>query len=634
MLGEVLASYRITGKLGEGGMGVVYRAEHTLLGKKVAIKLLLPEFSRDPELVNRFFNEAKSTTLIEHPGIVDVFDFGFHAGGSAYIVMELVNGESLANHLRRGRMALEPILAITRQVASAVGAAHAKGIVHRDLKPDNVLLVADADAPAGVRTKVLDFGIAKLAEEAKAGGMKTRTGSVMGTPAYMSPEQCRGAGRVDHRADIYSLGCMLFEMACGHRPFEREGTGEILGGHMYEAPPAPRQIDPSVHPGTEALILRMLAKRPEDRPQSMDEVRAEIDRLGFRRHTAPPIETLIASPDDPRVPGMPTPAHLSQPPPPAVTTLGHSASAVGTRTAPPQRAKTALFVGGAAAIVTILVAVVVLGAGGGGGKKSQPAATPTPAAAPAPSEPVPAAQPEPAPAKAAPAPTAKPTAPEGLLLVEAGTLHAGRPAYRSAPSLDVPPHDVAIAAFAIAPREVTNAEYKAFVDAGTAPAPWPASAPFDLLGPLPVVKVAFADAEAFCRWRYPGGRLPTEFEWEWAGRGPAGRLYPWGNAYFRECANGLAGEDGVLEAVGSRACGATSTGLADLSGNVWEWTSSPATAYPGSTLTTPGQDFHIVRGGSFYNTSRDDLTLTARQFVKEPNPYLGFRCAADLAGGP
>jgi eukaryotic-like serine/threonine-protein kinase len=634
MIGEVLSNYRVIDQLGEGGMGVVYRAEHTLIGRRAVIKILRPEFSRNPEIVNRFFNEAKSTTSIEHPGIVDIFDFGFHASGSAYIVMELVNGESLAARLARERLPFEVQVAVARRVASAVGAAHAKGIVHRDLKPDNILLTPDPENPGLLRVKVVDFGIAKLAEDAQQQGhVRTRTGSVMGTPAYMSPEQCRGAGRLDHRSDIYSLGCIMYEMACGHRPFEREGMGEIMGAHMYEAPPRPSAFEPSLAPPLEVVILHALAKRPEDRPQTMEALIAELDHVGFRPATAP-MDRVATITGPPGAWGPPSY------PPARVTTLSHAAAAVGTITTPPpgaarsRRLRAAALVGGLACVAGVVAAVAITG--------SHRAAPPRAAIPPAPAVAAPAVvAPAPAPAVAAPAPAVVPApekpgkpeiaVPEGMVLVPAGTLRQGRDKYRDRPALDVPAHEVAVAALFLDRTEVTNGAYKKFVDAGRVRAPWPERAPFQLLAPLPVVNVTFEDAQAYCRWRLPTGRLPSEPEWEWAARGPEGRLYPWGNEYRRECVNGLDGAEGVIQSSDKHRCGATPSGILDLSGNVWEWTSSPASSYPGSTLPAPGHGFMVVRGGSVFNTDRDELTTTVRQFVKLPNGYLGFRCAADAA---
>src|SRR5581483_5836860 len=216
MVGENVGNYRVLQQIGEGGMGVVYLAEHTVIGKKAALKMLLPAYCKSEAIVTRFFNEARATAKLQHPGLIEIYDFGHHTDGSAYIVMEFLDGESLAALLKRkGPLDLQLVIELSRQIAGALQAAHAAGIVHRDLKPDNVFLIPSEELKCGLRAKVLDFGIAKLIDQGSPSQMKTRTGVLMGTPAYMSPEQCRGASRVDHRADIYSLGCMMFEMASG-----------------------------------------------------------------------------------------------------------------------------------------------------------------------------------------------------------------------------------------------------------------------------------------------------------------------------------------------------------------------------------------------------------------------------------
>ena len=204
LIGQTLGSYKIVEQLGEGGMGIVYTARHPLIGRTAAVKVLLPEFSNDKEVTERFFNEARAATLIKHPGIVDIFDYGYAGDGSAYIVMEFLDGSSLSDRIdAAGQMAERDVFRLCRQAASALSAAHKAGIVHRDLKPDNIFIVPDGEVVGGERIKVLDFGIAKLSGD--AGGItKTRTGAVMGSPLYMSPEQCRGAAEVDVRADVYS----------------------------------------------------------------------------------------------------------------------------------------------------------------------------------------------------------------------------------------------------------------------------------------------------------------------------------------------------------------------------------------------------------------------------------------------
>lgn len=275
MIGKTLGSYKVVSKLGEGGMGVVYVAEHPLLKKKAVAKLLRPELSQNDQVIERFFNEARAAALIRHPGIVDVFDFGYDKDGSAFILMEFLDGENLACRLRRGRQSADFTVYVGKRIASAVGAAHEQGIIHRDLKPDNVFLVPDREAPHRSVVKVLDFGIAKLAGDV-AGSVKTRTGAAMGTPAYMAPEQFKNARQLDHRADVYSVGCILFEMVCGRPPFVVESLGEMVSSHLFEPPPAPRSIERSIPESLEAVILRSLEKRPDARQSSMDVLFAEL----------------------------------------------------------------------------------------------------------------------------------------------------------------------------------------------------------------------------------------------------------------------------------------------------------------------------------------------------------------------
>ena len=267
-----IGSYRIVRKLGEGGMGAVYLAEHALLGRRAAIKVLLPRLSSQREIVQRFFHEAKAVTQIADPGIVQVFDFGHHQDGSAFIVMELLDGEPLDRRLERiGRIAPRDTLRLMRLLCTSLAAAHAKGIVHRDLKPENIYIVADPAVAGGERAKILDFGIAKLSSE-EPGKMKTRTGLVMGTPVYMSPEQCRGAGTVDARSDIYSIGCVMMTMLTGRPPFEQEGAGELICAHMVDDPPLAASRMPGLPQMFDQVLQRCLAKSPDERFQSMSDL--------------------------------------------------------------------------------------------------------------------------------------------------------------------------------------------------------------------------------------------------------------------------------------------------------------------------------------------------------------------------
>ena len=279
MLGTSLGNYRVVQQLSEGGMGVVYIGHHEALGRRVVVKVLQPELSNDADMVQRFFNEARAATAIRSPGIVQVFDFGFTPDRRAYFVMELLEGESLAARLKHRFHDPAECCRLGRQVANVLHAAHAAGITHRDLKPPNLFLVPDPEVAGGERVKVLDFGIAKLAGEARSAGVQTRTGLIMGTPYYMSPEQCRSASAADARSDIYSLGCILFQIACGRPPFVFAGVGDIVAAHLHEPPPAPHQLAPGIPPGLSALISSMLAKFPDARPQTMAAVGQALDDL-------------------------------------------------------------------------------------------------------------------------------------------------------------------------------------------------------------------------------------------------------------------------------------------------------------------------------------------------------------------
>jgi eukaryotic-like serine/threonine-protein kinase len=268
--------YKVETVLGEGGMGVVYRCSHTIIGKKLALKVLRADLARDGEVTERFLNEAKSASAIGNPHIIDISDFGQLPDGSTYFVMEFLTGQSLTAAVHAGPMPEPRLLGIARQLGEALGAAHTAGIVHRDLKPDNIFLIERGAEKDFV--KILDFGIAKVSTSA---GKLTRAGAVFGTPHYMSPEQAAGV-EVDHRGDVYSLGIILYELSTGKVPFDSDNFMGVLTQHMYKPLTPPRQLvaNPEMlSAGLEAVIVKCLAKRPEHRYQSMAEVVADVDRL-------------------------------------------------------------------------------------------------------------------------------------------------------------------------------------------------------------------------------------------------------------------------------------------------------------------------------------------------------------------
>jgi serine/threonine-protein kinase len=340
VIGRHLNNYEIVSLLGEGGMGTVYLALHPIMGRKAAVKVLKPELARDESLVSRFFNEARAANAIRHPNIIDIIDVGMLPEDNVpYMLMEFLEGESLAARLERVRpLDVGQAVQIASQTASALAAAHSKGIVHRDLKPDNLFLVPDEMVGAGERVKVLDFGIAKLRDDMRGSSMKTRTGAIMGTAAYMSPEQCQGLiERIDHRTDIYALGIILYEMLCGAPPFISEGFGDIIIMHVMKEPEPPYLKNPAVPLEVSAAILRALAKAPDDRFQSMTELQVALRTRTASQpgpmHVTPAVGTTAILGDAQRTPRphsgfafdqtMATPAPVSltpgvyQPAPPA-----------------------------------------------------------------------------------------------------------------------------------------------------------------------------------------------------------------------------------------------------------------------------------------------------------------------------
>ncbi len=336
-----------------------------MLGRDAALKVLHPSYSARPEIVTRFFNEARAASMIADPGIVQIFDFGYHTDGSAFIVMELLDGEPLDSRLRRlGRFSPADALLILRQVATSLGAAHACGIVHRDLKPENMFLVRDPEVAGGERAKLLDFGIAKLSNDLEA-GVKTQTSAMMGTPTYMSPEQCRGAGAVDQRSDVYALGCVLYTLIVGEPPFIADGVGEIIAMHLREPAPRAATKAPWIALDLDAVIARCLEKDPAIRYSSGAELATVFGDL-LTRSTAAATGSGL----------QPQPLDRSH------TTLSSATSSSGS--APPRTSRTLALSGAVIAIA----AAVLFGATTHSREEPEPApsiviaATPNDSAAP------------------------------------------------------------------------------------------------------------------------------------------------------------------------------------------------------------------------------------------------------------
>jgi eukaryotic-like serine/threonine-protein kinase len=382
IIGQTIGNYLVTQKLGEGGMGSVYLAEHPGIGKKVAIKVLHAEFSSNRGVTERFFTEAKAVNDIGHPNIVDIVDYGIIQAGAGrdqlvYFIMEFLGGMSLSKLIQtESPLSPERAFGIAMQVADALAASHRCNIVHRDLKPDNIMLVQRGRERDFV--KLLDFGIAKLTGNT-TGSQRTQTGVIMGTPAYMSPEQCDGRGQIDARTDVYALGIVLYEMLVGRVPFVGEGYGEVLVQHLTQQAVPPSQYR-MLNPHVEAVIMKALEKRPELRYPTMDEmIRAMSDPVGYveanggipgfsqrqlmpstaplppvSRPTPPPLTGPMTAPMPTPVPGAgytptPTPGAYMVP-----TTLGGAAGEVQQG-----RSKTGFVIAGAVVVVAAVIGVVL-----------------------------------------------------------------------------------------------------------------------------------------------------------------------------------------------------------------------------------------------------------------------------------
>lgn len=382
-VGQTLdGKYRLDSRLGQGGMGAIYRATHLMLGKQVAVKLIKPELVTSPDIVVRFQREARAASNLNHPNIAAAYDLGQTQDGTLYIAMELVNGPSLKDEIRAtGPIAVDRIVRILRHVGSALALAHRHGIIHRDLKPHNIMLATDNGLEVA---KLLDFGIAKTFDDAST--QLTATGFLLGTPQYMSPEQAAGR-TIDGRSDLYSLGIILYEMLVGEVPFTDPSTPAVLVKHLSELPKPPsiRRPDIGVSPELEGIALRLLAKDPDDRFQTADDFIAALPDKGTA--TMPmrqELESTMVLPG-PGVPGAA--AKLTPPAASDPTVLTPSTGAT------PAAGQTRSAATGPMTPAPIPVAPAAAPSPAPpAGASTQPGSTPTPAAAPVQAPQPPAAQ--------------------------------------------------------------------------------------------------------------------------------------------------------------------------------------------------------------------------------------------------
>jgi serine/threonine-protein kinase len=412
--GQIIeGKYRIVRLLGEGGMGAVYEGENVRIHRRVAIKVLHPSAAANADAVQRFEREAQAAGRIGSDHIVEVLDLGNLPEGDRFMVMEFLDGESLSQRIQgRGRLTPQESAGVMIQLLEGLGSAHGAGIIHRDLKPDNVYLVRSKKGQADF-VKILDFGISKFNKLNKDSGMSmTRTGAVMGTPYYMSPEQAKGSKDMDHRSDLYSAGVILYEAITGQVPFNAETFNELIFKIVLETPPPPSQFVPGLDPGFSSIMQKAMAREPNDRFQSAQDFAVALQGyLGTGQGvTFPPAAPMHA----PRPPMGSTPM-LAQTPAPWAQTGGPGQVSQGMPGLPAKRSATP--------IVVSVALVAVLGVGGmvafkAFGKSPAPAeavvaptptvvtASPVPAAPPAEPKTEPAKAPEPAAAEAGPAASA------------------------------------------------------------------------------------------------------------------------------------------------------------------------------------------------------------------------------------
>jgi serine/threonine-protein kinase len=392
--GAMLAGkYRVEQQLGEGGMGAVFLAENTDIGRKVAIKVLHADFAQNEQLLTRFRLEARAAAAIGHPGIVDILDMGTTADGSAFIVMERLDGETLGGRLTRvGRLGAAEAARVTADVLEALAAAHAKGIIHRDLKPDNVFLV---QRPVAI-TKVLDFGISKL--QGSEDVALTRTGTVMGTPLYMSPEQARGAKDVGPPTDLYSAGAMLYHALTGAPPFTGDTYNEVLAKVLLDEPRPLAEARPGLPASLVRLVDALLHKEAHERPSAREAaalLRQAANEAPSRGDTAA-LDATMAVADDATAPGRapsipqktPVAAVSADSVPPRAEPTGDSLAPapapapVVAPAAPPAAARSRwpIYAGVGVVLAAGIAVAVLAGGGGGGGDGAAAAGTPDAAA--------------------------------------------------------------------------------------------------------------------------------------------------------------------------------------------------------------------------------------------------------------
>lgn len=718
--------YHLECRVGQGGMGVVYKARHAYLKTQHAIKVILPDLvGNDPELVTRFRQEALAAAAIRHQNVVGVSDYGVAQGTMPFLVMEYVEGESLNDLLEREKkLSPERALELMTAIAAGINAAHLQGIVHRDLKPLNVMILKNKRFMAEA-VKILDFGLAKIKSGELLGSfIQAQTTGLMGSPYYMAPEQWAD-DEPDARSDIYSLGVMLFQMLAGDVPFKGSSIPAIMKKHLSDTPPPFSQFGVNIAPQVEIAVRHTLEKEPAKRTpsveQMIEELRTAIGITSQNIHISEfaasgslPVSTLNILTKPPEsdiyiddVPvgqsrpdgwltleglqsgnhhllishngfsdwesdvvcdgkpkqvvaelknaersdtgAIPRPAETissftSTPAPLALPAAANAHGGQKRSQAPPPNGEwqssernietpkkkspflSPLFLAIIGISGVLLLAIIGLGgaymAGIFGGTQKNSNANNAIVVVSNNSNVV------------ENEPVAAPPAAE-MVKIPGGKFMMGR---SDGLEFEQPEHEVEVSDFWIDKTEVTTGEYYDFVkatDYKPTPPYWEDGKPLSTEQKLPIRYVNMNDIKAFADWRSKRDnviyRLPTEKEWEYAARnGSDNNLYPWGDEFKNGCAV-VNQPDTKPEPVGSKECGANKWGVEDLIGNVYEWTSTETSLYPGNPGKVEDQfkNTFVIRGGSAFDksTGKGAISSTFRGFVEQTkrDSRLGFR---------
>ncbi|MFO0759674.1 MAG: bifunctional serine/threonine-protein kinase/formylglycine-generating enzyme family protein [Byssovorax sp.] len=641
---------RLLRPLGQGGMGVVWAARHLTLGTEVAVKLIRPErVTTGSALVPRFEREARATARIAHPHVVKVMDFGTVPDGAStvpFLVMELLQGFTLAELIERGgRLSFATARSLVEQLGSALEAAHEAGVVHRDIKPQNVFIIQGSKG-VPLLVKVLDFGVAKMADDEGPSTVLTQTGVVIGSAPYMSPEQLEGRRDVDLRSDLWSFAVIVYEALTGRQPFGGSSFvtvgAAVLRGQYRPA----SELRPNLPPSIDDWFAKALCLDPEGRFAS---ARAMIDAFpaqGSLTETDMPASSpealALATTETAQVAlqhditaeqmvaiTAPSPAPLAAPSPRITPDLGGTASHAPLAEKPAPRGwKRLAFPAGVAATLALTAGIAASGRVRPGGQARCPG---------------------------------------GMVLIEGATFSMGSPAEGETPSDETPLHTVTVPSFCLDTTEVTVEAYTKCTSCNKPPMTvqiegltpnalsfWGRYCNRPDAASHPINCVDWHDAAAYCAAQ--NKRLPTEAEWELAARGTERATYPWGhappsaarlNACGAECQKALTeelrkmdkdpwpgmhpGDDGApfTSPVGRYPEGATPRGVLDLAGNVWEWTDSHYCPYPQDDCDDSRR---VLRGGG-WDTVDSQFVRAAHRRPSAPSARgwsIGFRCAEKL----